>query len=71
MIITKTIKLKISKKNINHIISKGYLVKLKDIIDIKSEDFYGSHIKIDVRCDICGNEKELSYQKYIKNISKI
>jgi len=38
MIITKSIKLKITKMNINHIISKGYDVKLKDIIEIKPED---------------------------------
>lgn len=69
MILTKTIKLKITKMNIKHIISKGYDAKLKDIIEIKTEHLnHGSHIIIDVKCDICGNEKKLSYQKYIKNI---
>lgn len=49
MIITKNVKLKISKKNIIHIISKGYDAKLKDIIEIKPEDLNpGSHIIIKV-----------------------
>lgn len=29
-----------------------------------------SHIKINVKCDICGKEKKLTYSKYIKNIKK-
>jgi hypothetical protein len=69
MIITKSIKLKITKMNINHIISKGYDVKLKDIIEIKPEDLNcGSHIIIDVKCDVCGKEKKLAFQKYFKSI---
>jgi len=69
MIITKTIKLKVSEKNIKHLKIKGYKCDLKDIIEIKTEDLNnGSHIKIHVKCDICDNEKELSFQKYIKNI---
>ena len=69
MIITKELKIKVSKKNIKHFILKGYKCNLKDIIEIKAEDLnHGSHTKIQVKCDICGNEKELSFQKYIKNI---
>jgi len=69
MIITDKIKIKVSKKNIKHLISKLYDVKLKDIVEIKTEDLNpGSHIKIKVKCDICDKEKELSFQKYIKNI---
>jgi len=69
MLIEKNIKIKVSKKNISHLISKGYIVKLKDIINIKTEDLNtGSHLIIKVKCDICNTEKELSFQKYIKNI---
>jgi hypothetical protein len=28
----------------------------------------GSNKKIKVKCDVCGNEKMLSYRKYTKNI---
>jgi len=69
MILTEKLKIKVSKMNIKHLILKGYVCNLKDIIEIKTEDLiHGSHIKIQVKCDICGNEKELSFQKYIKNI---
>lgn len=70
MILNKNIEIKINKKNINHIKSKGYDVKLKDIANINIKDLnHGSHIKINVRCDICSNEKEIMFQKYIKNIN--
>jgi len=69
MIINEKIKIKITEKNIKHFKIKGYDCNLKDILEIKTEDLNpGSHIKIQVRCDVCENEKELSFQKYIKNI---
>ena len=69
MIIIEKIKIKVNKMNIKHFISKGYNVKIKDIITINSNDLsVGSHIKVKVKCDTCEEEKELSFQKYIKNI---
>lgn len=69
MIIIEKIKIKVSKLNIKHLLSRGYDVKLKDMILVNSDDLcHGSHIKIKVKCDTCGKEKELSFQKYIKNI---
>lgn len=29
---------------------------------------HGSHIKVNCKCDICGREKDIMYQKYVKNI---
>jgi len=70
MLLEKKIKIKINKKNIEHIKSKGYDVNLKDIVEIKTEDInHGSHRIVKVKCDICGNEKEIMFQKYIKNIN--
>ena len=69
MILTDKIKIKISKKNIEHFKNIGMDVKLKDIIEINPILLNkGSHVKIKVKCDICEKIKELSFQKYIKNI---
>ena len=69
MILNTTYKIKISKKNIKWLTEKGYKCNLKDVITINTKDLpEGSHKKINVKCDICGNEKELLFQKYIKNI---
>ena len=70
MILNTTYEIKISKKNIKWLLDKGYNCKLKDIIIIKTKDLpEGSHKKISVKCDICGTEKEIMFQKYIKNIN--
>jgi hypothetical protein len=69
MILTNKIKVKISKKNIEHFKNLGKKIKLQDIVEINPEELNnGSHILIEVKCDICNKEKELSYQKYVKNI---
>ena len=69
MIIDDKILVKISKKNIDHVRSRGYNVELKDVIIIKTEDLnIGSHKLINVRCDVCGNDKKIMFQKYVKNI---
>ncbi len=67
MIISKSIKIKINNRNLN--LFKHLSVKIGDIVD-STVDFLqkGSHQKIEVQCDICGNRKYLSYQKYTKNI---
>ncbi len=72
MILTEKIKIKISKKNIQHFKNIGMDVKLKDIIDIEPILLNkGSHIVIDVKCDICGSEKKLSFISYKRNIDKL
>ena len=59
-------------KNKQYYIDKGYIIDYyKDPLSILIKDLQkGSNIKIRVKCDICENEKELSYAKYNKNISK-
>lgn len=71
MIIDKNINVKISKKTIGYFKSKGYEnLETNKYSNIKIEDLSkGSHIKINVKCDVCDKTKELSYQKYIKNIN--
>jgi len=71
MILDKTIKVKIVGKTQKYYKEKNYNCNVNDIIDIKIEDLSkGSHYKINVKCDICNNEKMLSYKNYLKNIKK-
>lgn len=68
MILTEKVNVKIIGKTLNYFRNLGYDVNVKDIIEIPIEHLNRkSRIKINVKCDICGLEKELSYQKYTKN----
>lgn len=70
MIKSKEVDILITNRNINY-----YRDFIKDIktglISIKIENLYtGSKVKILTECDICNRIKELSYDKYLKNISR-
>jgi len=70
MLLDEKTLIKLSKKNINHFKSLGYDGELRDIIEVNTKDInIGSHLSIRVKCDICGNEKVILFQKYIKNIN--
>jgi len=70
MIIDKNIEITVSMKTVTHFRKLGYKTKINDIIEIKPNELTnGSHVKINVKCDICNKEKNIMYQKYIKNIS--
>lgn len=65
MIITEEIKVKINKRNIDYYKDKGYLVKIKDEINILVEDLQkGSHINIKCKCEKCEDEKIMWYKQY-------
>jgi hypothetical protein len=67
MILDTEILFNVSNKNKSYLFDKGYDIS-KDKIYIKVSDLPKfSHYKVKVKCDICGNEKELSYSKYQKN----
>ena len=69
MLLDERIRIKVSKKNIKHLNSIGYKCGLKEIIEILTKDINpGSHILVKVKCDVCGKEKEILFQKYNKNI---
>jgi very-short-patch-repair endonuclease len=71
MLISKKIKIKINTTALKHYIKKGYNVRVGDEIIVNVNDLTpSSTYKVKVKCDICGNEKELTYNKYIKNIKK-
>lgn len=71
MIITEKTEVKINLKNINHYSLKGYKCELTDIIDVDSIDVTkGSHKKVIVKCELCGNERELFISKYWLNYNR-
>jgi len=70
MLLDEKIELKVSKMNIIHLKNKGYDVNCGDIIEIFTKDLnVGTHRKVRVKCDVCNNEKQIMFQKYIKNIN--
>lgn len=66
MILDKYVDVIIINHNINHYKEFGYNVKYKDKINVKPEELTsGSHVKINCKCDKCGNEKQIKYQDYL------
>lgn len=72
MILDKKITTTISHMNIEYYKSIGYVdIKCNQKIEISISDLpIESNLKVNVKCDICGFEKLLAYQKYNKNIRK-
>ena len=71
MIVDKNITVKIYSKNINYYKKLGYDVKNNDIIEIPVEELSkGSHIFVNIVCDICGKEKSMRYHRYTRNIER-
>lgn len=71
MIITKEVEIFVSNKIISHYRKLGYDIISNSINKINVEDLpKNSSVRVDVKCDICGFEKNIIYQKYNKNISK-
>lgn len=72
MILTNDIEMKISPSNIKYFRDMGYEnLKLWDIIVVSVKHLSeGCNKKIKAACDICGKERYLIYNKYLKNISK-
>jgi len=70
MILDKFVKIKLSNGNINFY--KKYFPKnnIGDYVELSVQKLsIGSNLKVNVKCEICGNEKKLSYKNYIKNKS--
>ena len=68
MILDKYIKIKISKKLIE---KYGYVGEPGDITTIKVSDLpKNSTKKVNVKCDVCGEERLLEYRLYLKNYNK-
>ena len=68
MILDKKLNVKIAKYNIEHYIN-FFDVKLGDIIEIDTELHLQSESnkKINVKCDLCEEQRYIKYQSYRKN----
>ncbi len=71
MILTKFVKIKCHPKNIRHFKNLGYNTEYgKYIIVMVKHLTKGCHVIIEVKCDVCGMEKELEYCDYFNSITK-
>lgn len=71
MIVTEFVNLKVNINNIEHLKERGYQdLKFRQVIEVKVEDLSkGSHVKISVKCDVCGKIREnLMYKEYLRNL---
>jgi len=69
MLLDEEISVKINVRNIGKLKIIYNNIIIGDIINIPLVLLQeGSHVRIRCQCDICGKEKEIPYQKYIKNI---
>lgn len=66
MLLTEKIEIKIVYKNIEYFKNLGFEVKNGETININIKNLSSnSHLKVNVKCDICGEEKEIKYREYI------
>jgi hypothetical protein len=69
MILDKTVNIKGNGNNLSYYRNLNYDINIDQIIEISTEDLpKNSHIKINVKCDICETEKNISYYSYCRNI---
>ena len=72
LIVPQTVKVRVSKKMCKYYREKGYkFEKYGDLIEVDVIDLYsGSHEKVKIICDICGNESEIEYRHFVENRKK-
>ena len=64
----QTFLVKINSNNLEHYKSKGYECNKGDEIIVRAEDLTkGSHQKVKIICDGCGEESEVEYRQYLKS----
>lgn len=71
MILDEYLDIRMISNQITYYRNKGYSpVKVGDIIKVKIDDIpQNSNRKIHVKCDMCGNEKEINIQSYYKSFN--
>jgi len=68
MILTEKIEIKTTNKNIGYYKKIGFDINSGDVIEIIPEQLpETSKIKIDVKCDNCGKNLNISYYSYLRN----
>jgi len=73
MILSKFVNIKISNNQIKYYRDKGYNVNDdNEVLSVKVSDLpTGSGVKIKAKCDICGNETEISLNRYYLNTKNL
>ena len=65
MILDKNVEVKLNSRNLKRLLDLGYFGKIGDKINVLIEHLSrGSKCIINVKCDICDNQKEVSYLNY-------
>ena len=72
LIVPQTVKIRTSTITCKHYKEKGYTFKkCGEFIEVDVMDLYpGSHEKVKIICDICGNESEIGYRDFVKSRKK-
>ena len=72
LIIPQTVRIRTNSMTCKHYREKGYIFKkCGDFVEVDVMDLYpGSHEKVKIICDICGNESEIEYRHFIENRKK-
>ena len=70
MILDRHIKMSWNSNNKKYYTNNGYIfTKMYDLFDVDINDLNpGSSMKVNVKCDVCGKEKKLSYTFYIDSV---
>lgn len=68
MLVFEEIEVYISYRNVSHYRKLGYSPIINDNLNIKTVDLpSSSHVKVDVKCELCYDVKKIIYCKYIEN----
>ena len=69
LILPQTVKIRIHSTTYKYYREKGYEFEKKgDFIEVNVLDLHpGSHEKVKIICDICGNESEIQYRRFVEN----
>ncbi|MCK9445784.1 hypothetical protein M0Q50_02700 [bacterium] len=71
MLLTEKVKIKGNSSNIKQYKEKGYDLSINEIIEINTNDLANmSMCEVDVKCDICDDERKIMYKSYYRNIQK-
>jgi len=71
MILDQKITIKVNPSQLKHLRGKGYDVVSGQELTLPIDDLNdSSHLKVNVKCDVCGKEKKLPYRRYIQSVKK-
>jgi hypothetical protein len=72
MLLSKEIRIEVTEKNLRYHQRSNKNLVVGDIVSISLEQLSpNSGLKVDVKCDYCGDEFKMEYRKYLRGISII